>query len=159
MLDGMPTKIEQGAVTASVGRFASARFGWSVTAGGIVAGNVGRGGTLGVQGSYLAAYDSPDHPFLAFTFSASGSITDADYSSFDGRIGATAGKAISRFVPYVALRLFGGPVFYNDASGGDRYHVTIGAGSVVRLPANLDATLEVMPLGERSIAVGVSLHR
>jgi len=38
--------------------------------------------------------------------------------------------------------------------GGDRYHVTVGAGLVVRLPRDADLSAEVMPLGERSASLG-----
>ena len=37
----------------------------------------------------------------------------------------------------------------SDVTGGDRYHVTAGAGLTVRLPRSLDVTLEGMPLGEQ----------
>ncbi len=43
--------------------------------------------------------------------------------------------------------------------GGDRYHVTAGAGLTVRLPGQVDVTAELMPLGEQSATVGVTLHR
>ena len=44
------------------------------------------------------------------------------------------------------------------ATASDRYHVTLGGGLVVRLPGSVDLTAEGMPLGEKSAAVGVTLH-
>jgi hypothetical protein len=65
-------------------------------------------------------------------------------------------------VPYLSARGFGGPVFWTLAgegvSGSDRYHVALGAGVIVRLPNQVDVTLEAMPLGEQSAAVGMTLH-
>ena len=83
--------------------------------------------------------------------------------AFDARGGVTIGKTFAdRWVPYVTTRVFAGPVSWRlageDVTGGDRYHVTVGAGLIVRLPASLDVTLEGMPLGEKSAALGVTLH-
>lgn len=83
--------------------------------------------------------------------------------AFDLRGGVTAGKTFAgRWVPYVSARGFGGPVFWRHAGdrvvGGDRYHVTLGAGLIMRLPRSVDVTLEAMPLGEHSAALGVTLH-
>ena len=36
--------------------------------------------------------------------------------------------------------------------------VVLGAGLIVRLPRSIDVTLEAMPLGEQSAALGVTLH-
>jgi hypothetical protein len=83
--------------------------------------------------------------------------------AFDLRGGVTVGKTFAgRWVPYAAARGFGGPVHWRhageDVSGNDRYHVTVGGGLIVRLPRSVDATAEAMPLGERSAALGVTLH-
>ncbi|HEX4417198.1 MAG TPA: hypothetical protein VH165_04825 [Kofleriaceae bacterium] len=83
--------------------------------------------------------------------------------AFDLRGGVMVGKTFAdRWVPYVAARGFGGPVYWQHAgaavTGDDRYHVTLGGGLIVRLPASLDVTLEAMPLGERSAALGVTRH-
>lgn len=65
-------------------------------------------------------------------------------------------------MPYATARGFGGPVWWRRAGseqiGSDRYHVTAGAGLIVRLPGSFDVTAEAMPLGERSAALGMTRH-
>lgn len=168
--------LRETAVTATVGHFATARFGWSVTAGGIVAGSIeGRdvrgGATLGASLTWLPIYERPSRPFVAVSVSLGtalirGTADDGSgrsWSAWDIRGGAIAGKTLARrLVPYVAARVFGGPVFWYRAGasaiGSDRYHVTGGVGLTVRLPARLDVTLEAMPLGEQSATGGLTWH-
>ena len=168
--------VEQLATTATVGNFPSPRLGWSASAGGVVAGRIeGRdisgGATVGGTLSWLPIYERPSRPFVAFTASLGGAFVRAPaddamqhtWWAFDLRGGVTIGKTFAeRWVPYAAARAFGGLAFWEHAgasvSGGDRYHVTLGAGLVVRLPGSVDVTAEVMPLGERSAALGATLH-
>jgi len=168
--------VEQVAASASLGHFGSPRLGWSVTAGGIVGGriedrDVSGGGTISGTLSWLPLYESASRPFVALTGSVSAAFVRAlgddemthSWLAFDARVGATVGKTFAeRWVPYGAARVFAGPVSWRrggeDVTGGDRYHVTVGAGLIVRLPRTVDVTVEVMPLGERSAAAGVTLH-
>jgi hypothetical protein len=168
--------LRETATTLTIGHFATPRFGWSVTAGGIVAGSVdGRdfrgGATLGGSVAWLPVYERPSRPFVAGSASfgtalirtIAGDGTARSWSAWDVRAGAIVGKTfLGRLVPYLAARVFGGPVFWYrqgaSAIGSDRYHVTVGLGLTLRLPARFDATLEVMPLGEQSATAGVSLH-
>lgn len=168
--------VEQLATTATVGNFSSPRLGWSASAGGILAGRIdGRdvtgGATVGGTLSWLPVYERARRPFVAFTaslgvgFARATSDDEMRHSwwAFDARGGVTVGKTLAgRWVPYASARGFGGPVFWQHAGagvvGGDRYHVTLGAGLIVRLPGSLDVTVEAMPLGERSAALGVTLH-
>ncbi|MEO7731386.1 MAG: hypothetical protein ABIY55_10465 [Kofleriaceae bacterium] len=168
--------LHETAVTATIGHFATARLGWSITAGGIVAGAIeGRdvhgGATLGASASYLAVYEGPTRPFLGVSATLGtallrGTADDGArhwWSAWDLRAGAIVGKTFAkRWVPYAAARAFGGPVFWRRAgastTGGDRDHVTAGLGLIVRLPARVDLTVEAMPLGEQSATAGVSLH-
>jgi hypothetical protein len=175
VFDGVHVALRETAATATVGHFATARLGWSITAGAIVAGSIdGRGdrggGTIGASGSYLAVNEKRTRPFVGIsaTFGTAlirGIADDGSrrsWSAWDFRGGVIAGKTFGRFVPYLAARGFGGPVYwYRDGAsvtGSDRYHVTAGLGLIVRLPARLDATVEVMPLGEQSATAGVTLH-
>jgi hypothetical protein len=167
--------VQQLATTASVGKFSSPRLGWSITAGGVVAGKIGdadisSGATASGTVSWLPVYERPSRPFVAVTASfgvgfARAPVDQMAHSlwSFDARGGVAVGKTLAdHWVPYLAARAFGGPVRWRiagvDVSGSDRYHVTLGAGLTFRLPRSLDVTLEGMPLDERSAALGVTLH-
>ena len=176
VFDGTRVPLRESAVTATLGHFATPRFGWSVTAGGIVAGSVEdraiHGGvTVAGAVTWLAVYEQASRPFVAVTGSLGTALIRAiaddnrtySWSAWDLRGGAIVGKTFAkRVVPYLAARAFGGPVFWhrNNASvvGSDRYHVTAGLGVTVRLPSRVDLTLEGMPLGEQSASGGVTLH-
>jgi hypothetical protein len=168
--------VEQLAATATLGSFASPRLGWSASAGGVLAGRIeGRdvlgGATVGGTLSWLPVYERPGRPFLAVTASLGAAFVRAraddamphSWWAFDARGGVTVGKTFAdHWVPYVSARGFGGPVYWTRAGDGivgtDRYHVTLGAGLIVRIPRSVDVTVEAMPLGERSAALGVTLH-
>jgi hypothetical protein len=176
VFDGMRLAVEQRAATATVGNFPSPRLGWSITAGGVLGGRIdGRaisgGATLVGTLSWLPVYERPGRPFVATTATLGSSFARApsddamthSWWAFDARGGVTIGKTFAgRWVPYASARGFGGPVFWHRGAdrvtGNDRYHVTAGAGLIVRLPRSVDLTLEAMPLGEQSAALGVTLH-
>lgn len=167
----------QAGVSASVGRFPTPRLGWTATATAIVAGEVedrAVHGGAGVSASlaWLPVYERARRPFvgLSATLGAAWLSATGDdgarhpWRAIDLRLGAMVGKTLGqRWVPYASARAFGGPVFWrrggDDVIGGDRYHVSVGAGLIVRLPAQLDLALEAMPLGEQTATVGVTLHR
>lgn len=71
-------------------------------------------------------------------------------------LGTTLGKAIA---PYAALRAFAGPVFWRHRGeavlGSDRYHLQLAAG-ILATTRWLDAFVEIAPVGERSVTVGVA---
>jgi hypothetical protein len=174
--DGALVPVRELAVTATVGHFATPRLGWSVGAGGLVAGSIegrdlGGGATVAGAISWLPVYEQPSRPFVAFNASLSGALARAVgddgashwWSPWDLRVGVMVGKTLAgRVVPYATARAFGGPVFWHragaDVVGGDRRHVTVGAGLTVRLPARLDLSVEVMPLGEHSATGALTLH-
>jgi len=81
------------------------------------------------------------------------------FTAFDLRTAATAGYQFDWFVPYVAGRVFGGPIFYRYAgeavTGTDlnKYQVAGGfAASLFR--RSLDLFVEGVPLGERGVSAG-----
>ena len=167
---GAEVALRETVVTATLGKFATPRVGWSLTAGGVVGGTIDDrpvrgGGTLAGALTWLAVYERGARPFVSASLSLGAlvlrAIADDDshrtLSAWDVRAGAMVGKTFAgRVVPYAAVRVFGGPVFWRLAGkgvvGGDRYHVTAGLGLVLRLPARLSVSLEGMPLGERSAA-------
>jgi hypothetical protein len=175
VFDGVHVALRETAATATLGHFATPRFGWSITAGGIVAGDIDSrsvhgGATVGGGVSYLAVLETSRRPFVGVSATLGtalirGTADDGStrsWSAWDLRGGVIAGKTFGRVVPYLAVRGFGGPVFWYRAGaavvGSDRYHITAGVGVIVRLPGRVDVTLEGMPLGERSATLGVSLH-
>jgi len=176
VFDGVRVRAEELSATATVGHFATPRLGWAVSAGGITGGSIeGRdlagGAALGVTLSWLPVYERARRPFVGATASLSTALASATsddgssrlWSAWDLRVGAMVGKTFAgRLVPYVAARAFGGPVFWRRGGarvvGGDRYHVTAGAGLTVRLPPRVDLSVEVMPLGGRSAVAGVTWH-
>lgn len=171
---GAPLALDETTVTATLAHFASPRLGWSVTAGGVVAGSIeGRpmrgGATLAAAISWLPVYESARRPFVAVTASLGTALARATaddgrthtWSAWDVRGGVMVGKTFAgHLVPYLAARVFGGPVFWYRAgasvTGTDRYHVTAGAGLTLRLPARLEVSLEYMPFGEYSASGAVT---
>jgi len=160
----------------SVGRAIDPRLslqvGVSEIAGGEVAEGEVRGGwAASAGGSWLVLFERRERPFLVLTATASASSVRATaddgrirtWTAGDARLGALAGKTFGTFVPYVAVRAFGGPVDWRlagaNALGTDRYHYSAGAGLTVRLDGGADLTVEAMPLGERSAVAGVTVHR
>ena len=175
VFNGTRVAVQQLATTASVGNFPSPRLGWSITAGGVLGGKIGdadisSGATASGTVSWLPVYERPSRPFVAVTASLGVGFARApvdqmahSWWAFDARGGVVIGKTLAdHWVPYLAARAFGGPVFWRiagaDVTGSDRFHVTVGAGLTVRLPRSLDLTAEGMPLGERSAALGITLH-
>jgi hypothetical protein len=176
VFDGARVPVRELAITATLGHFATPRLGWTITAGGIAAGSIeGRdldgGATIAGALSWLPVYERPRRPFVSLSLSlgsalARGTTDDgvkAWWSAWDLRGGVMVGKTFAgHVVPYAAARVFGGPVFWRRGGqgviGGDRRHVTVGAGLTVRLPARMDLSVEAMPLGEQSLSGGLTLH-
>jgi hypothetical protein len=83
----------------------------------------------------------------------------ADYFAADFRLGAqTTWTVGSRFFPYLAARVFGGPVSWEyegeSLTGSDVHHYQVAAGAAVSLgPAVLFA--EWAPLGEQALSAGI----
>ncbi|MDP6944713.1 MAG: hypothetical protein QF464_11230 [Myxococcota bacterium] len=80
--------------------------------------------------------------------------------ALDFRLGATAGWRVHDvWVPYLAVRFFGGPVFWRDGStdrvGTDRHHFQLAIGSTVTL-WNVDLFVEwALPVGESGLSLGL----
>lgn len=164
-------------VSASVGRFVTPRSGWTVSASGIIDGeiearDVEGGAALGVSYTYLPWFEAERRPFLAVSGIASVALARAvaddgltrSWTGLDLRLGAMLGKSFfeNRLVGYVATRAFAGPVFWRraneDVTGGDRYHVTAGLGLAWTVSPRLTLSTEAMPLGEQAYSVGLTVN-
>jgi hypothetical protein len=145
---------------------AGAILGGKLTPEGEASQDVGTGAAFSIGGSWLALLETERRPFIAFSLSLSGSVASTDTRNItagDARLGVVAGKTFAdRVTVYAAARIFSGPVTWRidgeDVSGGDVHHYTVGAGLRVNLPANLDAFVEAMPLGEQSFGAGLGLR-
>lgn len=105
---------------------------------------------------------------LSGSLSASGTATHedgggahhGDLFAIDVKGGVSVGKTFARVVsPYLALRVFGGPVFWDveRTPGTDAYHVQPAAGVVVALGRRLALFGEVAPVAERGVSAGASV--
>jgi hypothetical protein len=114
-------------------------------------------GSLGL--SVLVLEQGTWSPFLQVSGSLAVSTmraADLNYVAIDFRAGLACGWTLwERFTPYAVARAFGGPVFYGSAIGTDAYHVQLGAGFVVGLPAGFDLSAEIIPLGEQRVTAGI----
>lgn len=173
--DGAHVALREYAVTATIGHFATPRLGWTIGGGAIVGGTIeGRpiagGATIAAALSWLPVYERARRPFVGVSASLAAAYARATaddgaqhaFSPWDLRGGVMVGKTFSPVVVYAAARVFGGPVFWHRNGDGvvgtDRYHVTVGAGVTVRLPARFDLAIEAMPLGEQSAAAALTMH-
>jgi hypothetical protein len=146
--------------------------------GALVSGNVQHlmrpGWLYGVAASYRVLDGARWMPFIlvAGSFSASSTATQpsdaagtgfhAQLMSFDVSAVVTVGKTFFRVLsPYLVGRVFGGPVFWQQAAdlrtGTDAYHYQLGAGLAVALFQRFDAFAEYAPLGERRLSFGAGI--
>lgn len=79
------------------------------------------------------------------------------WTTTDLRASVTASRTFDPITPYLAARVFGGPVFWRGASGGDTTHVQLAAGVGIALGAAVSLHLEGAALAERGLTGGVAL--
>jgi hypothetical protein len=99
---------------------------------------------------------------LTATTRSNGDTSAVGYEAFDLRasllFGATFFDILS---PYAVARVFGGPVFWRyqgaPVTGTDVSHYQVGAGLALLITRRLDFYAEGVPLGERSLSVGLSI--
>ncbi len=82
------------------------------------------------------------------------------FTAFDLRAAATAGYQFDWFVPYVAARVFGGPIFYRYAgeavTGTDLNKYQVAGGFAASFfHRTFDLFVEGVPLGERGVSAGL----
>jgi hypothetical protein len=91
---------------------------------------------------------------------ASGQGESAHLVSIDVRAGVVVGKTFGPASPYVAARVFGGPVYWTergkDLTGTDLYHYQPAVGLVLRR-ALFDLFVEWAFAGERAVSAGLGL--
>ncbi|HKA91813.1 MAG TPA: hypothetical protein VKE22_29325 [Haliangiales bacterium] len=124
--------------------------------------DVGAGFAATVAASWLAVPEGEVRPFVLTGLSLGVSTAKAGadrLTAVDARLSVVVGKTFARVLtPYVAGRVFGGPVYWTIAGdsvvGGDSHHYSVGFGATLR-PGAIDVFAEWMPLGERSVNVGV----
>ena len=107
-------------------------------------------------------------PFLLGTasFGASAARTasaageSAHFTAYDLRAGLSAGKTFGPATPYVAARVFGGPVLWTQhgqsLTGTDKYHYQTAVGLVLSKKP-IDFFGEWAFLGERGVVAGMGL--
>lgn len=151
---------------------ASASFEWRVSdaitlvaaGGGLIAGRLGEfetspGGVGSVSISGVLLEQGEYTPFIQLSASAGASVmtvANSTYVGVDIRGGFVVGWTLwQRFTPYGVARVFGGPVFWRGAVGTDAFHLQLGVGAVVGLPASFDLFAELIPLGEQRLSAGV----
>ena len=110
-------------------------------------------------------------PFIESTLNLSaslGSLEEASgerqgWTALDLRLGVTTGWRIAEvWFPYIAIRVFGGPVFWSDGgserTGSDSHHFQLALGSSVSFHG-VDLFVDWgLPIGETSLAGGLGFH-
>jgi hypothetical protein len=145
-------------------------FGLGAVIGGTIAdGDISPGPAASASATWLALLETERRPFLLAGLSFAGSrasavSTDGEdhtLTAFDLRLGAMVGTTFGPVSPYLAARVFAGPVGWTldggEQTGSDAHHYTVGAGLVVRAGRRLDLSAEGMALGEVSATAALSL--
>ncbi len=125
-------------------------------------------GPAALVGASWRVYDDAIFVLLTSTLSFSAAKTQLSgetsvrYEAVDLRLGAQVGVTLVDILrPYVPLRVFGGPVFWNyqgvAVTGTDTHHYQVGAGVALRLGRAVNVFAEGIPLGERAVSFGVAL--
>jgi len=172
---GLRAAETRGAVLASLSYFPSSKVslqaGLGATLGGhLVANGVsydladGPTAALGASWRVLDAEDA--RPFVVLTalltFERATTPVGVGYEAFDLRLGGVAGWTIGRLVsPFVAARVFGGPVFWryggDRVTGTDASHYQLGGGVAFAFARRVDFFVEGIPLGEQAVSAGIGV--
>jgi hypothetical protein len=174
-------RLQRPSVVALVGRRLSSRASVEFAAGALLGGSlVGEGlhydTKPGWVGTLTGAYRWTDQPgrvplfVTTLTLGASrspirergGAGERSSVMSDDLRLGAIVGWTFGRvWAPYAALRVFGGPVTFNqDGServGSDRHHFALAVGSNFVIAEQLELSVDWAYLGERGISGGFNV--
>jgi hypothetical protein len=169
-------------------RWVSVRLGYAFTGGWYVAGAVGATLAGSLEGGERALTFEPGLvttlqagvllmeadgglPFVESSLNVSvstGALRERggerlDWTAVDVRLGATTGwRVYGLWVPYFALRVFGGPVFWRDGEedrvGTDRDHYQLAIGSTFTF-YGVDLFVDwALPIGEAGLSAGLGYH-
>lgn len=137
------------------GRFEFGGLTYDVTPGPVIGAAIGHRFVDG-QGSL---------PFVLGTLSIAASFVQTRFvnardrfTATDARIGVVVGKTFGPVSPYVLARGFGGPIFWNELTGSDRYHYNLGLGLALGPFGGVDVGAEVSLLGERRATASAGLN-
>lgn len=125
--------------------------GWSVAA-------LGRARLLSPETAHGVFVDAT----VAFSL-AGATAGDASLLATDFRVGMVLGRRLwDVWTPYFSVRLFGGPVFWEDGageeiSGSDRYHLSLTFGSSFALPGGVSLYVAASPVAEQAVSAGLSI--
>jgi hypothetical protein len=170
----------RGSVIASLAYQPTPRLTWQLAAGSTVGGRLttpagtydfsaGPTGAVGasyrvVKGTKPFVLATANLSFSAATTQANGATTGArvSYDAFDLRLGGLVGTTLWQVLsPYAVVRAFGGPVYWQylgaSVTGTDAHHYQVGAGLTLLVVGRVDAFVEGVPLGERSLAAGAAV--
>ncbi len=133
---------------------------------------VGPGFSASFGVTYRAVKDEGRAPFVLLSASLAGLLTrtvqredpahQSNLLAGDLRFSATLGKTFfERFAPYLAVRLFGGPVGFTyqgrPVVGSDQHHYQVGVGLVINFSGKAHLFFEAAGLGERRLSAGAGL--
>jgi hypothetical protein len=164
----------QGAGAATLDVYPLERLGLSVSLGTPVGGYVdylgerydlspGLLGGAGISYRFFGGRRLPFvHTSLTLSFARATAVAPDDsestFTSKDFRAGVAIGKALGTVAaPFVVARYFGAGTDWSVAGGkgSDRYRYHVGVGSAFGLSDDLDALVEVAPLGEKRASLGL----
>lgn len=134
-----------------------------------IAQNVLPGGVAAIGFEYLAINGEGYKPYMDLSLFLSGSATEIEnpvsmaktsYVSSDLRLGGRASWNIkSRVFPYIAARLFGGPVSWTldgeDVTGSDIHHYQVALGTAIQF-GQVGTFFEWSGVGEKTMSAGIS---
>ena len=171
--------VEMSTVSVAAGWLINDRWTARASAGAILGGelkpgdgtvhDVDGGGMAAIGAEYRALVGGPGDPFVDLSMflgmswtetAVAGSATRQSYSAADARLGIRSGYNVgNKFFPFLALRVFGGPVKWElagvDVTGSDINHYQLALGSAVQT-GPIAIVLEWAALGERGVSAGLS---
>lgn len=171
--DGYRPQLQQAGTSLSLTRFLDQGWSLRISGGAMPWGELGEHDLgLGWQGGLQVAWRwrealgwAPSMDFslgLAVGSTPGGQATALRMLATDLRLGAAVGWSIAGvWSPYLALQLFGGPVFLDldgvQTMGSDVHHYRASVGSSFFIGERLSLFVDFAPLGEQGLSGGLGL--